>query len=125
MVGERDRDHDAVRWEIGDRTITTPPPFNNNGAPQFSPLQQQQLHQQHSQLSFTGGGGRVGSAANMCTGGLPNQAVQANRWDDDQANFGTGAKEVRYAPFPVSSPTHGLPNGPESQAPLQRAHSRY
>lgn len=116
MVGERDRDHDAVRWELGDRAITTPPPFNN-GATQYNPQQQQ--------LSYTGTGGISGgggSITNICTG-LQNQSVQ-NRWDDDPTNFGTAGKEVRYAPFPVTSPTHGYANGQLSQAPLQRAHSR-
>lgn len=41
MVGERDREQDAVRWEQDDTAaISIPPPFNN-GILQYNQLQQQ------------------------------------------------------------------------------------
>ncbi|XP_055846302.1 potassium voltage-gated channel protein Shab isoform X2 [Episyrphus balteatus] len=55
MVGERDRDREAVRWELGE---STPPQFNNGGSQMVGTLcggqaagqQQQQLqHQQQQQ----------------------------------------------------------------------------
>lgn len=102
MLGERDQDREAVHWELGD---STPPPFNNNN-----------------------GGNNMG--------GLP-PGMQYSYGDDGtittnnnygNAGGGGGAstgigKEVRYAPFPnTQSPTH---SNNMSQAPLQRAHSRY
>ncbi|XP_037907466.1 potassium voltage-gated channel protein Shab isoform X4 [Hermetia illucens] len=55
MVGERDRDREAVRWELGD---STPPPINNGGPQMVGTLcsgqavgqQQNQQHQQQHLL---------------------------------------------------------------------------
>lgn len=109
MVGERDREQEAVRWELEDTaTISIPPPFNNGI------LQYNQLQQQHF--------------AAMAAETMP------SRWDNEQNydfaggemvdNLGTVAAEQGVR-FPVTSPTHGFSNGQLSQAPLQRTHYRY
>lgn len=111
MVGERDREQDAVRWEQDDTAaISIPPPFNN-GILQYNQLQ----HQHYAAMA-------AAAAAEDMPG----------RWDDDQnyglmggdmgGGAGTTEKGVR---FPATSPTHGFSNGQLSQAPLQSAHSRY
>jgi hypothetical protein len=113
MVGERDREQDAVRWELDDTAaISIPPPFNN-GVLQYNHLQQQQY---------------AAMAAAAAAEDMP------GRWDDE-SNYGlmgggdsmvgganTTDKGVR---FPDTSPTHGFSNGQLSQAPLQSTHSRY
>lgn len=136
MVGERgDRDREAVRWELGEDT--TPPPFSNGGLQMgtqcgstttgFAIDETQQMastgygsHGTVSNIGFrssiTGGesGGGASGGGGGCSGG-------------GGAGFGGGStgKEVRYAPFPVTSPSHSNYNQ-TSQAPLlQRAHSRY
>ena len=114
MVGERDHEQDAVGWDQDETAaISIPPPFNNGI------LQYNQLQQQHY----------AAMAAASAMEDMP------GRWDDEQ-NYGlmggdgmvgglgtsTTEKGVR---FPATSPTHGFSNGQLSQAPLQRAHSRY
>ncbi|XP_055689233.1 potassium voltage-gated channel protein Shab isoform X2 [Lutzomyia longipalpis] len=100
MVGERDREREAARWELGDGT---PPPFSNGGPPPI-------------------GYGYSGGSGGYCDDGATNYPHGA------QGGPGMGmsvGKEVRYAPFPsVSSPTHSNPTTTCQQAPLQRAHSR-
>lgn len=97
MVSERDRDREAVRWELGDDSSSPPPSFNNNN-----------------------GGLQLGT---VCGTG----AGTTSFIDDGATNIGvcggSTGKEVRYAPFPVTSPTHSN-EIPTSQVPLQRAHSR-
>lgn len=114
MVGERDREQDAVRWELEDTAaISIPPPFNNGI------LQYNQLQQQHYAAMA------VASAAED----MP------SHWDDEQnyglmggdgmvGGLGTSSAE-KGVRFPATSPTHGFSNGQLSQAPLQSAHSRY
>jgi hypothetical protein len=115
MVGERDREEDAVRWEQEDTAaISIPPPFNNNGILQYNQLQQQHY---------------AAMAAATGAEDMP------GRWDDEQnyglmggeamvGGFGTSSTE-KGVRFPTSSPTHGFSNGQLSQAPLQSTHSRY
>ena len=113
MVGERDREQDAVRWEQEDTAANSiPPPFNNNGILQYNQLQQQHY-------------AAMAAASEDMSG----------RWEDEQ-NYGllggdgmvggpgtnSSEKGVR---FPTTSPTHGFSNGQLSQAPLQSTHSRY
>ncbi|GAB0100240.1 potassium voltage-gated channel protein Shab [Sergentomyia squamirostris] len=101
MVGERDREREAVRWELGD---ATPPPFSNGGPQTMGSL-------------YGGSGG------GFCDDGATNYGVQQGV-GSTSVGASTG-KEVRYAPFPsVSSPTHSNPTTTCQQAPLQRAHSR-
>lgn len=95
MLGERDRDREAVHWELGDSTT---PPFNNGG-PNMGEMQY-----------GYGDDGNYTTNTNYATGGSASGAA------------GVVGKEVRYAPLPnTQSPTH---SNPISQAPLQRAHSR-
>lgn len=115
MVGERDREQDAVRWEQEDTAaISIPPPFSNNGILQYNQLQQQHY------------------AAMAAASGAEDMS---GRWDDEQnfglmggeamvGGFGTNSTE-KGVRFPTSSPTHGFSNGQLSQAPLQSTHSRY
>lgn len=111
MVGERDREQDALRWELEDPSaISIPPPFNHGIL---------QLNHQHNYAT------------------TPADAVDdlPARWDDEK-NFGltcgdsivggfgganTSEKGVR---FPESSPTHGYGNEQLPQESLQRTHSR-
>ncbi|XP_041772343.1 potassium voltage-gated channel protein Shab isoform X2 [Anopheles merus] len=159
MVGDRDREREAVRWELGE---TTPPPFNNGGpgsmcgaigggagalpgsfddgnAPAtagsiIGPL-----------ASVGGGGSTTGLSALSVTGAGPAGSLSGSG-PGGASGGGGGAgggggggagsgKEVRYAPFPIQSPTHqaaamaaGNATNPNyaqmAQAPLQRAHSR-
>lgn len=114
MVGERDREQDAVRWEIEDTAAASiPPPFNNGV------LQYNQLQQQHY--------------ANMAAAAATDE--MRNNWEDEQ-NFSanlmgdgmasaSASQTEKGVRFPNSSPTHGFSNGQLSQAPLQRTHSRY
>lgn len=108
MVGERDREQDAVRWDQDDTAaISIPPPFNNGI------LQYNQAHQQHY------------AALAAAAEDMP------ARWEDEQNyglmggdSLGAGATE-KGVRFPATSPPHGFSNGQLSQAPLQRTHSRY
>lgn len=113
MVGERDREQEAVRWELEDTAaISIPPPFNNGI------LQYNQLQQQHYAAMAAAA---AGAAEDM-----------PGRWDDEQ-NYGlmggdmggAGQTTEKGVRFPATSPTHGFSNGQLSQAPLQSAHSRY
>lgn len=110
MVGESNKEQDALRWEIDTAAISIPPPFNN-GLLQYSRFQQKPST-------------AIPSTAN--TNELP------ARWEDenvysfmggDSYTVGLGSstseKGVR---FPVSSPTHA--SDQLSQTPLQRTHSR-
>lgn len=124
MVGERDHreQQDAVRWEqLDDAAISIPPPFNStyNGA-----LHHNNRSHQHQQYAAA----------------MLNSEDMQSHWDDEQmglmgdsmvgCNIPSMEKGVR---FPISSPTHAgynnnnvnNTNGQLSQAPLQRAHSRY
>ncbi|XP_055708246.1 potassium voltage-gated channel protein Shab isoform X4 [Phlebotomus papatasi] len=105
MVGERDREREAVRWELGD---ATPPPFSNGGPQTMGSL-------------YGGSGG----AGGFCDDGATNYPHGAHQGGPGGGSVGAAGKEVRYAPFPsVSSPTHSNPTTTCQQAPLQRAHSR-
>lgn len=105
MVGERDSDQDAVRWELDDPTaISIPPPFNN-GILQYNQAQQ---HQQHF---------AVGDDA-------------PGHWDDEKhyglmcgGDGGIGASE-KGVRFPETSPTQRFYTGQLSHDPLQGTHSR-
>lgn len=197
MVGERDRDREAVRWELGD---STPPRFNNGGPQmvetfcggqavsqqqllqqqlQAHLLQSQQLQQQQQQsqqnqqlqqqlqsttnwvengtvsggnqsgygfcepnwtrsianynTSVSGGvgsGSGIGIGSGNDFGGVNNSGGGIGMAYTTTNTTGTGTgKEVRYAPFPVTSPSHSNPITSLQQtgaaaAPLQRAHSR-
>uniref|UniRef100_A0AAG5DC91 BTB domain-containing protein n=1 Tax=Anopheles atroparvus TaxID=41427 RepID=A0AAG5DC91_ANOAO len=170
MVGDRDREREAVRWELGE---TTPPPFNNGGpgtmcsgpalqgvgasfddgtgtasiggvgggsttglsalsitgGSQQPPGQQQPPPPPLSGPGATGGGGSGGAASTGGGGG-------GGGGGSTSGGGGAGSgKEVRYAPFPIQSPTHqaaamAAANAANAsyaqmgQAPLQRAHSR-
>jgi hypothetical protein len=115
MVGERDREQDAVRWEQEDTApISIPPPFNNNGILQYGQIQ----HQHYAAMAAASGAEDI-----------------SGRWDDEQnyglmggeamvGGFGTNSTE-KGVRFPTASPTHGFSNGQLSQAPLQSTHSRY
>jgi hypothetical protein len=110
MVGERDRDQDAERWELDDPTANSIPPPFNNGILQYNQAQQ---HQQH----YAAGDDAPG------------------RWDDEKnyglmcggdggvGGYSAGASE-KGVRFPESSPTHGFYAGQLPQDPLQGAHSR-
>jgi hypothetical protein len=114
MVGERDREQDAVRWELDDTAaISIPPPFNNG-------ILQYNQHQQQHYAAMA-----AASAAEDMSG----------RWEDEQnynlmggdgmGGLGTSTTE-KGVRFPTASPTHGgFSNGQLSQEPLQRTHSRY
>jgi len=131
MVGERDREQDAVRWDLEDTAaISIPPPFNN-GVLQYNQLQLQQHQRYAAAMAAAAAGQHDDILGSTGLGDL------AGRWDDEQNyaaglmgdSFGatSGEKGVR---FPESSPTShagfgGFSNGQLlSQAPLQRAHSR-
>lgn len=112
MIGERDHEDVAVRWELEDpATISIPPPFKNGI------LHYNQLH--HQQCSSM-------EAASIAED-VP------SRWDDDQ-NYGLIGSEVddsvagttdRGVHFPITSQRNGFSCGQLSQAPLQYEHSRY
>uniref|UniRef100_A0A182KAU0 BTB domain-containing protein n=1 Tax=Anopheles christyi TaxID=43041 RepID=A0A182KAU0_9DIPT len=151
MVGDRDREREAVRWELGE---TTPPPFNNGGPGSMcsgSVALQGALPGSFddcnaAMASVGGGGSTTGLSALSITGGAgpaggslsgsgPGAASGSGGGGGGAGGGGGGAgsgKEVRYAPFPIQSPTHqaaamaaGNPNYSQmAQAPLQRAHSR-
>lgn len=120
MLGERERDREAVQWELGDATT---PPFNNGGP-------QQQHHSMDGvpcgyQMSYGGGVsgiGVIGDDGQITTN--TNYGGQGSATGGVMSAAGVAGKEVRYAPLPNTqlSPTH---SNPISQAPLQRAHSRY
>uniref|UniRef100_A0A182P6C2 BTB domain-containing protein n=1 Tax=Anopheles epiroticus TaxID=199890 RepID=A0A182P6C2_9DIPT len=159
MVGDRDREREAVRWELGE---TTPPPFNNGGPGSLcgGALQGVLLPPGSSfddgnapaslsgpLASVGGGGSTTGLSALSVTGAGPAGSLSGS--GPGAASGGTGGagggggagsgKEVRYAPFPIQSPSHqaaaaamaagnatnNQPNYAQmAQAPLQRAHSR-
>lgn len=110
MVGESNREQDAVRWELEDTAaISIPPPFNNGIL---------QYNQQHY--------------AAMASTSIADEMPA--RWEDEQAysfmggdsmlgGLGTSTTE-KGVRFPVSSPTNGFANDQLSQTPLQRTHSR-
>ena len=101
MLGERERDREAVQWELGGSTT---PPFNNGDPHHMDGLPP------GMQMVFDDDGG-ITTLTNYTTaaGGMASAGSMAG-------------KEVRYAPLPnTQSPTH---SNPISQAPLQRAHSR-
>jgi potassium voltage-gated channel Shab-related subfamily B member 1 len=104
MVGERNQDREAVRWELGD---SSPPPFNNGG-PQYGPIYGGSIQQTTAAVSSSG----FGDDGTITT-------------NNGAAAGGSTGKEVRYAPFPVASPTQTNINQQLTQAPLQRTHSRY
>ncbi|XP_050073467.1 potassium voltage-gated channel protein Shab [Anopheles maculipalpis] len=149
MVGDRDREREAVRWELGE---TTPPPFNNGGPGTMcsgSALQGagalpgsfddgSVLPTNIGPCSVGGGGSTTGLSALSVTGGGPTGSLSGSGPGAATGSGGGGAgsgKEVRYAPFPIQSPSHqaaamaaGNANNTNytqmAQAPLQRAHSR-
>lgn len=104
MVGERDREQDAVRWKLEDTTaISIPPPFNNEI------LQYNLLQQQH-----------YAAMAAAATETAP------DHWDDDQSFVGSldaGATE-KGVHFPATSPTYVFSNG-QISAPMQGTQTRY
>lgn len=126
MVGERgDRDREAVRWELGDdQQNTTPPPFSNGGMFQMAGSGGGGGVVSQYVVGSTSGGGDIGEmgggAGSGTTGGYINE--------DGQTVSGYGGstgKEVRYAPFPVTSPSNSNLQNPLVPPPmLQRAHSR-
>lgn len=139
MVGDRDREREAVRWELGD---TTPPPFNNGGpgsamcsgpAAPGGPLQGDSFDDGITITTTTnigglgGGGGSTGGLVGIGLPGGGGTAGGAGAGAGGTSAGGGSAKEVRYAPFPsIQSPSLTMAgNFPQmSQAPLQRAHSR-
>ncbi|XP_055624810.1 potassium voltage-gated channel protein Shab isoform X3 [Toxorhynchites rutilus septentrionalis] len=137
MVGDRDREREAVRWELGE---TTPPPFNNGGpgttmcsgpaAPGgILPGGSFDDGTTTTTTNIGGfGGGAGGSTCGLGGAGLPcgGGVVGGGGGTGGGVTSGGGssAKEVRYAPFPVQSPSHAASYTQMSQAPLQRAHSR-
>ncbi|XP_037040450.1 potassium voltage-gated channel protein Shab isoform X3 [Bradysia coprophila] len=99
MLGERDRDREAVHWELGDSTT---PPFNNGG-PNMGGVPPGMQYGYGDDGTFT-------TNTNYAAGGCASGTA------------GVAGKEVRYAPLPnTQSPEH---SNPISQAPLQRTHSR-
>lgn len=101
MLGERERDREAVQWELGDSTT---PPYNNGEPHHMDGLPQgmQMVYDDDGTITT------ITNYATAAAGGM--------------AGAGVAGKEVRYAPLPnTESPTH---SNPISQAPLQRAHSR-
>lgn len=140
MVGERNQiEREAVRWEL---TTTTSPQINNAADPQ---QQQQQLlqQQQQQQIMATDMAATMSEeeASNMCSGGMQDSMPfgSYDGYESSTTNLrpsgsiaagaggGTSGKEVRYAPFPLQSPSHLSTNNASqlfNQAPLQRAHSR-
>ncbi|XP_053676611.1 potassium voltage-gated channel protein Shab [Anopheles nili] len=169
MVGDRDREREAVRWELGE---TTPPPFNNGGPGTMcsGPAAMQGAGMLPGSFddgttatiigpgSVGGGGSTTGLSALSATGGGPAGSLSGSgpgavpgsvggaastgggggggAGGSTSGGGGTGSgKEVRYAPFPIQSPSHqaaamaavNAANANYSQmaqAPLQRAHSR-
>lgn len=138
MVGDRDREREAVRWELGE---TTPPPFNNGGpgttmcsgsaAPGSSlpgsSFDDGTINTTTNIGGYGGGGsstGGFGRASLPGGGGIPGGGGAGG--GGGTSGGGGSAKEVRYAPFPVQSLSHpaSASYAQMSQAPLQRAHSR-
>lgn len=127
MVGERDQiEREAVRWELA----TTSPQINNAADPQQQPIMPTDMAATMSEEE----------ASNMCSGGMQD-SIPFGSYDGYESSttnlrpsgsIGAGAgvvsgKEVRYAPFPLQSPSHFSTNNASqlyNQAPLQRAHSR-
>ncbi|XP_050095856.1 potassium voltage-gated channel protein Shab isoform X2 [Anopheles aquasalis] len=178
MVGDRDREREAVRWELGE---TTPPPFNNGGPGTMcsGPALQGvgvalpgSSFDDGTATTHIGGGGGGGGAggptgtgaggslggggtggngsttglSGLSMGGPPGAATGSGSGGAASTGGGTGGggaggsttggqaggKEVRYAPFPIQSPSHqaaamaaaSANYAQMAQAPLQRAHSR-
>ncbi|XP_035792484.1 potassium voltage-gated channel protein Shab-like isoform X3 [Anopheles albimanus] len=194
MVGDRDREREAVRWELGE---TTPPPFNNGGpgtmcsgpALQGVGVALPGSFDDGTATTHIGGGGGGGGGPTGATGGgagslgggggaggnggsttglsglsmggpagslsglamgPPGAAAGSGSGGAPSTGGGGGAggggaggsttgggvggsgKEVRYAPFPIQSPSHqaaamaaaSANYAQMAQAPLQRAHSR-
>ncbi|XP_049547092.1 potassium voltage-gated channel protein Shab isoform X3 [Anopheles darlingi] len=205
MVGDRDREREAVRWELGE---TTPPPFNNGGpgtmcsgpALQGVGVALPGSFDDGTATTLIGGGGGggggigatgtatsnagsgmggaggngsttglsglsmggpagslsgltmgpPGAATGSGSGGAASTGVGAGCGAGGSTSGGTGGmgggggaggsgKEVRYAPFPIQSPSHqaaamaaaaaaaaaaNANYAQMAQAPLQRAHSR-
>ncbi|XP_055531656.1 uncharacterized protein LOC129722324 isoform X3 [Wyeomyia smithii] len=133
MVGDRDREREAVRWELGE---TTPPPFNNGGpgttmcsgsAAQGGSFDDGGTTTT-TNIGGMGGGAGGGSSGGLGGAGLPSGGGMVGGGGPGGGTSGGGgsSKEVRYAPFPLQSPSHpaSASFAQMSQAPLQRAHSR-
>lgn len=132
MVGERNQiEREAVRWELA----TTSPQINNAADPQQLQEQQQQ------QIMATDMAATMSEeeASNMCSGGMQDSMPfgSYDGYESSTTNLrpsgsiaaggGPSGKEVRYAPFPLQSPSHLSTNNASqlyNQAPLERAHSR-
>ncbi|XP_062708551.1 potassium voltage-gated channel subfamily B member 2 isoform X4 [Aedes albopictus] len=132
MVGDRDREREAVRWELGE---TTPPPFNNGGpgttmcsgsAAPGSSLPGSSFDDGTINTTTNIGGYGGGGSSSGGIGGASLPGGGGAGGGGGTSGGGGSAKEVRYAPFPVQSPTHPTSASftQMSQAPLQRAHSR-
>ncbi|XP_058466128.1 potassium voltage-gated channel protein Shab isoform X6 [Malaya genurostris] len=133
MVGDRDREREAVRWELGE---TTPPPFNNGGpgttmcsGPAAPGGSFDDGTTTTTNMGGMGGGGAGGSTGGLGGVGLPGGGGMVGgggTGGGGTSGGGGSSKEVRYAPFPIQSPTHpaSASFAQMSQAPLQRAHSR-
>lgn len=129
MVGERNQiEREAVRWEL----TTTSPLINNAADPQDEQLQQQQIMAADMAATMS-----EEEASNMCSGGMQDsmpfgsydgyESSTTNLRQGGGAVGGPSGKEVRYAPFPLQSPSHLSTNNASQlldHAPLQRAHSR-
>jgi hypothetical protein len=113
MVGERDREQEAVRWEIDDPTvIAIPPPFNN-GILQYNQTQQQHYTTMGADTADEDAPGRWEDEKNyglMCGDGMA-------------GGYGAGASE-KGVRFPETSPTQEFFSGQVLHDPLQRTHSR-
>lgn len=153
MVGERNQNREAVRWEPGDTTTSSSQLLtnqnNDNILSQQSQQEQQQQQQQQPyqhqhyplqhQSSFDAmcSGGQFGdSMAPIGFGGYDGALVSTTNMGAPPTAEGGGVggtgdpKEVRYVQFPpLQSPSHlsstNLQSRELAQAPLQRTHSRY
>lgn len=116
MLGERERDREAVQWELGDSTT---PPFNNGGPPHHHTMDGVPCNYQ---MAY-GDDGQITTNSNYMHGGSIGGSGGGGVMPSVGGTGGITGKEVRYAPLPNTqqSPTH---SNPISQAPLQRAHSR-
>lgn len=112
MVGESNKEQDAVRWDLEDTAaISIPPPFNNGILSQKN-LQQQKYVAMDSTI------------ANEMAARLDHEnSYSFVGGDSILGGFGTSTTE-RGVRFPVSSPTNEFENDQLPQEPLQRAHSR-
>ncbi|XP_063698962.1 uncharacterized protein LOC134829679 isoform X2 [Culicoides brevitarsis] len=138
MVGERNQiERDAVRWELTTTNTTTSPQTttSNNAAsdPQSTILDQQQQQQQTQAIMSADMAATMSEEEALCSGGMQDSLPfgSYDGYESSTTNLrpagGASGKEVRYAPFPLQSPSHLSTNNASqlfSQAPLQRAHSR-